>query len=316
MGISGSHPPTCGRRWAAAALTIALASSLAACQPRDHAAAPDGAVGTVRTSTLVVGSETRTYRLYLPAAAAAATVVPLVVVLHGGFGSGEQAEKSYGWDGLADTAGFAVAYPDGLHRAWNVGGGCCGRPGADGVDDVGFVVAMVADIAALVPVDPERVFATGISNGGLLAYRLACDTTVFAAIGPDSATQLGTCPSPAPISVLHIHGTADTRIRLDGEQGDGVASIDGPPVAAVIESWRRVDGCAEPATTMHGLVTRSAAACPRGRTVELVTIEGAGHQWPSGEYTVAQRLLGLDEPSKALSATDELWAFFAAHPKQ
>lgn len=107
---------------------------------------------------------------------------PLVVMLHGGFGSAAQAERAYGWDRLADTAKFAVAYPDGLGRAWNAGGGCCGRSAADGVDDVGFVAAAVSDIARQVDVDPKRVYATGISNGGMMTYALACRTALFAAI--------------------------------------------------------------------------------------------------------------------------------------
>ena len=75
-------------------------------------------------------------------------------MLHGGFGSGAQAERSYGWDSQADSAGFVVAYPDGLRKAWNTGGGCCGRPGVDNVDDVAFIKAMVAAIERQIPIDP------------------------------------------------------------------------------------------------------------------------------------------------------------------
>ena len=95
--------------------------------------------------TISVGGHDRTYRLYKPTGLPASA--PLVVMLHGGFGSGAQAEKSYGWDELADSSKFVVAYPDGLNRAWNVnGGGCCGRPAKEGIDDVGFITAAVADI--------------------------------------------------------------------------------------------------------------------------------------------------------------------------
>ncbi|GAA4249990.1 extracellular catalytic domain type 1 short-chain-length polyhydroxyalkanoate depolymerase [Dactylosporangium darangshiense] len=244
---------------------------------------------------------------------------PLVMMLHGGFGTGEQAEGYYGWDALADAEGFAVVYPDGLDRAWNVGGSCCGVPGRAGVDDVAFLRAVVEQMDDIVPggVDPSRVYATGISNGGLMAYRLACDTDLFAAIGPDSATLLGACPKPAPVSVLHIHGAADTRIRMDGAEGDGVARIDGPPVAEVVASWRAVDGCEEPSAVVAGVVTTSVARCPAGRAVELVTIDGAGHQWPgSASKPLVQKVLGTDEPSTALDATAVFWAFFAAHPRR
>jgi len=262
------------------------------------------------THTIPVGGTARTYHLYRPAGLTGPS--PLVVVLHGGFGTGGQAESDYGWDALADEHGFTVAYPDGLDRAWNVGGGCCGRPGATGADDVGFVAEVVADIP---DVDPARVYATGISNGGMLAYRLACDTTLFAAIGPDSATQLGPCPSPAPVSVIHIHGTADHNIPYDGGPGQGVARIDGPPVPDVVASWRAVDGCPAPTATTAGAVTTAVATCPGGRAVELVTIAGAGHQWPGSAPRKLGGVLGLDPPSTALDATAVIWAFFSAHPK-
>jgi polyhydroxybutyrate depolymerase len=263
--------------------------------------------------TLTVGGRERTFHLYRPAALAARA--PLVVMLHGGFGSGTQAEQSYGWDARADTGQFLVAYPDGLDRAWAVGGGCCGESGTTGVNDVGFIVEMVSTLSRQLPVDPARVYATGISNGGLLSYRLACDTTVFAAIGPDSATLLGPCPSPAPISVIHIHGTADHNIPYDGGPGDGFARIDGPAVPGVVAQWRDVDQCTQPTVTTAGPVSTSTATCPGGRSVELITIAGAGHQWPGSHRSLAQRLARTDQPSVALDATDTIWRFFAAHPK-
>lgn len=273
-----------------------------------------GAPAGTATSTITVGGVARTYRVYRPRGLPAKA--PLVVMLHGGFGDGAQAEESYGWDGEADRNRFVVAYPDGLNRAWNVGAGCCGQPGANRVDDVAFIRAMVEEIAARNGIDRRRVYATGISNGGLLAYRLACDTDLLAAIGPDAATLLGPCNAPAPVSVLHIHGTADERVRFDGGAGAGVARIDGPPVPDVIARWRAVDRCTAPSVETAGLVTTSIATCPDGRAVELITIAGAGHQWPGGvSRPVVQRLLDLDPPSTAIDATDVLWRFFAAHPK-
>jgi polyhydroxybutyrate depolymerase len=264
--------------------------------------------------TISVDGVPRTYLVYRPAGLAAAA--PLVVMLHGGFGSGSQAEKSYGWDAEADAGHFLVAYPDGLDRAWNAGGGCCGQPAKDNTDDTGFITAMVAAIEHAVPVDARRVYATGISNGGILAYRLACTTRIFAAIGPDSATQLGSCADPAPVSVIAVHGTADQRIPYNGGEGSGVAHIDGPAVPAVNAAWRRTDDCATPRSTVAGPVTTSVASCPSGRAVELVTIAGAGHQWPgSVSKPVMQKLLGTDPPSTALNATAVLWQFFAAHAR-
>ena len=296
----------------------ALSLSLSACSV-GRVGAPSttarGARATASTvQTITVGGLSRTFHVYRPAAVTGATRVPLVVMLHGGFGSGTQAEASYGWDAEADRAGFVVVYPDGVNHAWDVGGGCCGAPGTTGVDDVAFVSKVVAALVRSEPIDPARVYATGISNGGMLAYRLACDTRLFAAIGPDSATLLGSCAHPAPVSVIHIHGTADHNIPYEGGQGNGYAKIDGPPVPSVVAGWRSVDGCAPPATSTAGPVTRSLATCPGGRAVELVTIAGAGHQWPGAvAKPVLERLLGLDPPSTALDATDTIWQFFSAH---
>jgi polyhydroxybutyrate depolymerase len=281
---------------------------------------PTSGAGTVATGsstqTLTVDGRQRTFRLYLPPSLPLTRPVPLVLMLHGGFGSAEQAESSYGWDAAADSGHFVVVYPNGLNRAWNVGGGCCGQPGSSGVDDVGFVHQVVGVVSRELPIDPARVFATGISNGGMFAYRLACDTTLFAAIGPDSATLLGACPSPAPLSVIHIHGTADQSIPYDGGQGNGFATIDGSAVPAVVASWRAVDDCLAPQVSTSGPVTRSVAGCPGGRSVELITIAGAGHQWPgAAAKPLVQKLLGTDPPSTALDATATIWQFFAAHPK-
>jgi polyhydroxybutyrate depolymerase len=280
----------------------------AGCTATGFAAPQDFTPGTT-VHPLSFGGLDRGYRLYIPDGVA--SPAPLVVMLHGGFGSGEQAERSYGWDQLADAAKFAVAYPDGVGRAWNVNG-CCGRPARQNIDDVGFISDVVRDVAANVAVDPDRVYATGISNGGMMAYTLACHTDLFAAIGPDAATQLDPCGSPHPTSVVHVHGTADRMIRYDGEPGVGVARIDGPPVPDVNAFWRGVDRCAPPTVTTDGPVTTSSADCADGRGVTLITVEGAGHQWP-GSQPIRD---GADPPSPALDATGTIWAFFASHPGQ
>jgi polyhydroxybutyrate depolymerase len=237
-------------------------------------------------------------------------------MLHGGFGSGRQAESSYGWDAQAAAGHFLVVYPDGLNRAWNTGGGCCGQPATSGVDDVAFISTMISTIEGQTAIDGARVYATGISNGGILSYTLACHTSLFAAIGPDSATQLGSCAAPTPTSVIHIHGSADTRVRYGGGEGEGTAHINGPAVTAVNAAWRATDECADPTSTTSGPVTTSLASCADGRAVELITIDGAGHQWPgAAPDSKIQQLLGADPPSTALDATQVIWQFFAAHSR-
>jgi polyhydroxybutyrate depolymerase len=254
-------------------------------------AAPQGYTGGSTLHTFNFGGLDRSYRLYIPAGPASAA--PLVIMMHGGFGSAQQAERAYGWDELADSAKFVVAYPDGVGKAWNVHG-CCGRPAQENIDDVGFITAVVNDIKGNVSIDPKRVYATGISNGGMMSYTLACNTGIFAAIGPDSATQLDACKAPHPTSVMHIHGTADRLIRYDGGPGMGVAHIDGPAVPDLNAFWRNVDQCGAPASSTSGALATSTADCPDGRNVVLMTVDGGGHEWPS-------------------FATQALWQFFAGH---
>ncbi|MEO3930096.1 PHB depolymerase family esterase [Micromonosporaceae bacterium B7E4] len=286
-------------------------------------AAPEGLPAGTSEHTLTVDGRRRTFRVYRPATLARSAPAPLVVMLHGALGSGSQAQSSYGWNAEADRGDFLVAYPDGIRRAWAVSPGCCGPPARSNVDDVGFVERMVSTIAAKTPVDPARIYATGISNGGMLAYRLGCDTTLFAAIGVTSATLLGPCPAPAPTSVIHLHGTADRTVpygggpgrRDNGGQGAMPADTAGPAVPALVDTWRRVAGCGAATVSVAGAVTTSAATCPEGRGVTLVTIAGAGHQWPGqpGPGGAAARAL-LDPPSPALDGTAVIWAFFSVHP--
>jgi polyhydroxybutyrate depolymerase len=225
------------------------------------------------------------YRTYRPARLPAGA--PLVVMLHPSGGSAGQTELDYHWDAEADRGHFVVAYPDWADYA--------------GANDAELISAIVAAIERHNPVDSGRVYAAGISRGGIEAYYLVCSTAIFAAIGVDSATELATCPHPAPISVIHIHGTADH-----------ILPYHQPPeydVPRINATWRRIDHCGAPAVSTAGPVTTSIAACPGGRTVELVTIAGAGHQWPGG---VPGTGMG-DPPSTALNATQVIWEFFAKH---
>ena len=275
------------------AMLLGVALVIAGCgiwQPKP----PSGFVDGTSTHTINVGGRDRVYRLHKPVGVPASA--RLVLVLHGGFGSAEQAERSYGWDQLADSAKFVVAYPDGVNRAWNVnGGGCCGRPARENADDVGFISAAVADVAKNVSINASHVYATGMSNGGMMSYTLACDTTLFAAIGPVSATQVDPCRSPHPTSVMAIHGTADPLIPYGGGPGRGFAHINGPAVPDLNAFWRNVDQCQAPAVTTSGSVTTSTAGCADNRSVVLITVDGGRHRW-------------------ADFATAKLWQFFAAHP--
>ncbi len=254
----------------------------------------------------------RTYRLYRPAALAPSAPAALVIVLHGGFGTGELTEEAYHWDEQADAKGFVVAYPDGIGRTWNAGA-CCGAALRRNIDDVGFLTALITHLTHDEHLDPKRVFVTGMSNGAMMTYRLACESPFsLAAIGPVAGTLLVTCHDPQPVSVLHIHGLDDRYVLFAGGVGKGFDRSVRPSVPETIARWRAVDHCEAPGTQVIDSVTTESSRCAAGREVTLVTIAGAGHQWPGAisPRPIAHRLLGLDDPSTALDATKVLWTFF------
>jgi polyhydroxybutyrate depolymerase len=290
------------RRLLAVLLAVATTAAVLTGCARDREPGPDS--GTV-SRTIEVDGTTREYRVHVPAELADDPA--LVVMLHGGLGSARQAQNAYGWDAVADTAGFVVAYPQGVNRTWNAGD-CCGGAEREEVEDVAFLTALVAELQAEYGISPVRTFGTGMSNGAMMTYRVACETDLFAAIAPVAGTIVTACDDPAPASVLHIHGLDDGSVRMDGEPGDGVGDVDGMPIAAVNALWRAANGCGDPVVTDAPPVTTSAAACADDRTVTLVTVAGAGHQWPGS----VAREGATDQPSDALDATALIWEFFDA----
>ena len=281
-------------------------------------AAPTRTLSSGSTShAITVNGISRTYLTYVPQNLNSSRPVPLVVFLHGGFGSAAQAEKTYRWDPKADANGFVVAYPDGENHAWNAGS-CCGAPARNQVDDVSFITSVVAAVKAQIRIDPRRVYVAGMSNGAMMALTLACQIDVFAAAAPVAGAEMTSCDKPSPISIVHIHGLADTRVPMDGSPGSGKGNVPAhTSVANSVARWRSVNRCQTPTSTTKGVVTTSTSGCADGRAVTLITIAGAGHQYPGSvpKSPVVQRLLGADPPSTAIDATSVIWSFFAAHPK-
>jgi polyhydroxybutyrate depolymerase len=268
-----------------------------------------------REGSFTFGGLTRTYRLYRPASLGAGRPVPLVLVLHGGLGTGAQAERAYRWDDAAEAHGFAVLYPDGVGRTWNAGE-CCGRARRDAIDDVGFLSALIDTVSAAEGIDSHRIYVTGMSNGAMMAYRLACESRVpFAAVGPVAGTLVSTCEHPHPVSLLAIHGLDDRNVPFAGGAGKGFDRSPRASVPDTLARWRTIDACGAPETRDAPPVRYQISACAAGRSVELITVAGAGHQWPGSvsRTTSAAAFLQPDPPSQALDATAVLWTFFSAH---
>jgi polyhydroxybutyrate depolymerase len=237
---------------------------------------------------------------------------PTAVVLnfHGYVGTSAEQETLSLMDAEADSQGFVVVYPQGTGTipSWN-GGACCGTAASDDVDDVGFVSVLIDQLESTLCVDPRRVFATGISNGGFLSQRLACELSdKIAAIGPVAGVMgIPTCTPSRPVPVIEFHGTSDPLVPYDGDPAIGY-----PSVATTISGWVMRNGCnTTPKTTYSNgdatCVTYS--QCQEGADVTLCTIDGGGHTWPGGTPIPVLGVTSTD-----ISATDAMWSFFAQHP--
>ena len=274
------------------------------------------------TNTLTHDGIERTYILHVPASYEQGQPAALVLDLHGGGGNASTQMQTSNFSALADQKGFLVAYPNGTGRqgdrllTWN-GGTCCAYAVTNQIDDVGFIRAVVADVRAKYDLDPKRIYATGLSNGAIFSYRLACDAAdLFAAIAPVAGTKnYVRCDPGEPVSVIHFHGTEDTHVGYNG--GSGPDSFVEVPFASVqdsIDFWRNVNGCGtNPQTESFEDIRHDAYLdCTNGTAVELYTILGGKHAWPGSNGPAWP---GGDEPTQSISATQIIWDFFAAHPK-
>jgi polyhydroxybutyrate depolymerase len=244
-----------------------------------------------------------------------------VIVIHGGGGNAENAEKMSGMSAKADRESFLVAYPNGSGffedhlLTWNTGN-CCGYALKHSIDDVAFFRALIDRIETDYPVDPRRLYVTGMSNGGMMTYLVGCNlASKIAAIAPVAGAQNFDCHPSQPVSVIAFHGTADENVPFEG--GTGTKAIGGvrvdKPVSYAINFWVAKDGCSPaPKRAESGsLRTDLYSNCRAGTAVELNAIVGQGHAWPGGDRV--SRI--LDQPNETVSATDLMWTFFVQHPQ-
>ena len=250
--------------------------------------------------------------------------VPLVLVLHGGGGNADNAEKMTGFTDKAGKEGFIVVYPEGTGRrknkllTWNAGH-CCGYAMDNRVDDVGFISALIDKLIKNYPIDPKRIYATGLSNGGMMAHRLGIElSNKLAAIAPVIGTLFGDEKRAAqPISAIMINGKLDKSVPYQGGPPGGFfkAAWDGTPTKPALEQavfWAGSNGCTgSPAKTDAGAYTLWQYHCPSSLAVELYFVNDNGHAWPGGQRG---SLLG-DKPSSTFNGTDVIWDFFKTHTK-
>lgn len=280
-----------------------------------------------RRGTLVFAGAERSYLLHVPPGAGGAPL-PLVIALHGAGGNGADFAAETQFGAAADAAGMLAVFPDGIQSApgrgsWNAHF-CCGAAAAQGLDDIGFIGALIDTVASQQPVDRGRVYATGMSNGGMFAYQLAAAHPAwFAAIAPVSATIGGIARSGAsfligvparPVPVMIIHGRKDRYVLYDGGSSGALKFPNHwkMSVADAVSFWVAADACPaapELSEADAGRLRRIAyGGCAEGSEIVLWEIADGDHSWPAD--------VAFPAAGGTRTAAAEIVQFFAAHTRE
>jgi polyhydroxybutyrate depolymerase len=256
---------------------------------------------------------TRNYIVYVPAAYQPGDSWSLVFVLHGFTQTASAIMGVSGFNAIADTGEFIVAYPNGVGNAWNTNSGMTGGSTAD---DIGFISALTDTLHALYNIDTTRVFSCGFSAGGYMSHRLACESprcyaAVASVAGTMSVNAFNACTPSRDISVMQIHGTSDAIVSYNGSAQGGKS------VADVIGLWVGNNSCTttpqvqllpDVNTQDNSTVEKSVyAPCSTGTEVNLFKVIGGGHQWPGTSSLFG----GLGAINRDISASAEIWNFFS-----
>jgi polyhydroxybutyrate depolymerase len=269
--------------------------------------------------TIDVGGRTRSYVLYEPDGLTGE--VPLVIALHGRLGTGRGTEKLTHFEAIAAREKFLLIYPDGVKKSWNDGRGTPAEK--EGVDDVGFIRALIDSAVRHCSVDPTRVYVTGISNGGFMTMRLAAELSDRIAAVAVVAAKMdeGTMPI-RPVSVLVIHGTNDPLVPFNGgsvhsNAGGAILSHD-----SAIQRWVNEDGCnispiqrtiRDSSGDGTTVTVRDYTSGSQGTEVVSYVIRDGGHTWPGGWQYLPVFMVG--KTSRNLDASAVIWDFFRRHSR-
>lgn len=303
-------------QWARLLSVSVLAVCLVGCVGRPVLAAS----ARDQPGTFQFGGLTRTYTVHVPPG----PPVGLVLDLHGGASTGVGQEGLTDFDAVADANNLVVVYPDGYDKSWADGRGASPADRRH-VDDVGFLVALAGKLQNDFGVAPGHVFATGMSNGGFMTNKLACDRAdVFAAIAPVAGT-LGAgvaCNPSRPVSVLEAHGTADPLVPFRGGAVRGRGGVSHSiSAASMVDNWRSADGCqGDPSvqelpnvgdgTVVHRF---DSTVCADSTEVVFYQIDKGGHTWPGGKQYLPTVIIG--PTTRAFDASEVIVQFFLAHAR-
>lgn len=247
------------------------------------------------------GENAREFYLHIPDNVAEQKSLPVVIVLHGGGGNAQQVREQTGMDAVADAHGFIVVYPEGTYglnkdlRTWNAGL-CCGKSVEDNVDDVKYISEIIDTLTNKYGADAGRIYATGHSNGAMMAYRLACELSdKIAGIAANSGQRvLHHCIPSRHVPVLHIHGTADPCVPYEGGDQCGGCWEEAvklrapkdlwpcPSVRSIVAEHAHMNECGsemEKVLAKGSVYCQRYKGCPADGVTELCSISGGGHRW-------------------------------------
>ena len=296
----------CARRRAGfAAVALAVAATIASPPPSTDAAVPAACRVAPVSETIPIGLSSggrrRSALVHVPPGSAAGQRLPIVLALHGSRANGAFMAGYSGLSVVADGQDFVAVYPDAAAGGWNQGSTDASRP-----DDVRFTSDLLDAVEARWCIDPRRVYATGVSAGGGMVARLACQlSSRIAAIAPVAGSYAGlpACRPDRPVSVLEIHGTADRIVPYAGRPPHGEGSV-----PAFLAAWRARDGCARRTLQRHiapHTLQVDSTGCSQATAVRQIEILGGWHQYP-----------GANPPDRGppptISAAWQTWRFFAS----
>ena len=290
--------------------------------------------GGLKIFELEAGGYKRVYRVYAPLNLEKTKKYPLLVLLHGGGGTGKGMINLArgGFEKLADRNGAVLAYPDGIDKNWNdYRADKTRKAQRENIDDAAFISAMLGKISEAYPVDPARVYASGISNGAMMSYTLACRASDrFAAIAPVAGAMpenlAAACSPLRPVPVLIISGTKDKLVHWEGGYVTGPFGKKKLGRTVSVEKsrdfWLEKNSCDAAEKEISKLDSDTGdgtaverenyRACAGGSAVEFIKIDGGGHTWPGGLQYLPELVIG--KTSRELDANAEIWNFFMKHP--
>lgn len=257
----------------------------------------------------------RCYLVHVPESYNENNEVSLIIALHGGLGSAKNIEEQSGLASFSEEKGFIACFPNALNKTWNAGG-CCGKAVKKNIDDVGFISKLIDELLMRYTINPNKVYVTGMSNGGFMAYRLACELShKIAAIAPVAGSMnVSSCVPVEPVSVLHFHSYEDSNVPYGGGIGDGVSDHYNPPIDSVLQAWAIKNGCNDNANLIYDGDDYDHfvwGSCTDSTSVELFITHDGGHSWPMGEKPLKRS----DQPSQFIDANALMWDFFQQHAK-